>query len=280
VIDLHTHTTASDGRCSPAELVVRAANAGVTVLGVSDHDTVSALAAAAGDCAAAGIEFVPGIEITAVKDDVDVHTLGYFLDPASPPLAAFLAAARADRIRRVRKMAGLLASHGIGLDIDAILKPAYDDPTKSAGRPWLARAMVVAGHVATTSDAFARWLGRGCPAFVPRTGPTPESVIANVHEAGGIASVAHPGLLGRDEWIPAFVAAGLDAIEAYHSDHDSDATSRYVAMAAQLGVVVSGGSDFHGDSSHGGASLGGVSYPREAFERLKAAAARRTNGRT
>ena len=269
MIDLHTHTTASDGRCEPAELVTRAGKAGVEVLGVSDHDTVAALAPAARACAAAGIEFVPGIEITAVKDDVDVHTLGYFIDPGSPALAVFLAAAREHRLGRVRKMAGLLASHGIGLDVDAILQPAYDDPSKSAGRPWLARAMVAAGHVMTTNDAFTRWLGHGCPAFVPRSGPSPESVIAKVHDAGGIASVAHPGLLARDEWIPSFVAAGLDAIEAYHSDHDADTTARYVAMAARFGVAVSGGSDFHGDSSHHRAALGSVPYPWEAFERLK-----------
>jgi 3',5'-nucleoside bisphosphate phosphatase len=277
VIDLHTHTTASDGRCDPVELVARAAAAGIEVLAVSDHDTVAACATAAQACAVARIEFVPGIEITAVKGERDVHTLGYFFDSASPPLAALLAAQRRDRITRVRKMAELLAAHGIALDADAILRPAYDDPATSAGRPWLARAMVAAGYVTTTNDAFARWLGRGCPAFVARSGPSPETVIARIHEAGGVASIAHPGLLGHDDWLPSFVEAGLDALEAYHSDHDADATARYLALAARLGLAVTGGSDYHGDSSHGGTSLGGIPYPREAFERLKAAAGRRVN---
>ena len=138
--------------------------------------------------------------------------------------------------------------------------------------PWIARALVEAGHVPTTGDAFDRWLGLGRPAFVPRMGPDPEAVIAQVHEAGGIASIAHPGPLGRDEWLPQFVDAGLDAIEAYHSDHDASTTSRYLAFADRLRHRGTGGSDYHGDSSHGGRTLGCVSLPRDAFERLKALA--------
>jgi len=242
------------------------------VLSVTDHDTVAACATAAGACAVARIEFVPGIEITAVRGDLDVHTLGYFLDPESPALAAFLTAQRLDRIDRVRAMADLLIAHGMALDVDAILQPAYDDPSMSAGRPWLARALVAAGYVTTTSDAFERWLGHGRPAFVPRSGPSPESVIAKIHEAGGLASIAHPGLLGHDEWLAEFVDAGVDALEVYHTDHDAAATSRYLALAGQFGVAITGGSDYHGDPSHGGRLLGSVPFPRDAFERLKALA--------
>jgi 3',5'-nucleoside bisphosphate phosphatase len=272
VIDLHTHTTASDGRCDPVDLVARASAAGLQVLSVTDHDTVAACATAAGACAVARIEFVPGIEITAVRDDLDVHTLGYFLDPASPALSAFLSAQRQDRIDRVRAMGDLLIAHGMALDVDAILQPAYDDPSMSAGRPWLARALVASGYVTSTSDAFDRWLGHGRPAFVPRRGPSPEVVIAKIHEAGGLASIAHPGLLGHDEWLAGFVAAGADAIEVYHTDHDADATSRYLALAARFGVAITGGSDYHGDAAHGGRALGTVPLPPEAFERLKALA--------
>jgi len=268
LIDLHTHTTASDGRCTPAELVARAAAAGVTVLSVTDHDTVAGCAAAAEVCEAARIEFVPGIEITAVRDEADVHVLGYFIDPESSALRAFLTEQRQRRVDRVGRMIARLASLGLRLDADAILRPAVDDPSKAVGRPWIARALVAAGYVKTANEAFDFWLSRGRPAFVPREGAVPDSVIARIHDAGGLASMAHPGLVGRDNWIPALAAAGLDAIEAYHTDHDADATDRYRAMAQRLNLAVSGGSDYHADESHGAASPGSVSLPRDDFERL------------
>ena len=270
MIDLHTHTTASDGRCTPTELVTRAAAAGVEVLSVTDHDTVAGCAAAAGACRAAGIEFVAGIEVTAVLDGVDVHTLGYFIDVASPAFTVFLTEQRRQRVDRLREIVKRLETHGIVLDADAILKPAIDDPSVSVGRPWIARALVEAGRVQTVNDAFSLWLKTGRPAFVPRVGAPPDEVIESIHSARGIASVAHPGASVRDEWLPVWVKrAGLDAIEAYHPDHDAATTKRYVELAARLGVAVSGGSDYHADQSHGSVSIGGVSLPREAYERLK-----------
>ena len=269
MIDLHTHTTASDGRCSPAELVARAAAAGIRVLGVTDHDTVAGCEAAEAACAVVGIEFVNGIEITAIRDGGDVHVLGYFIDRHSPSLLAFLATQRQRRIDRVRQMIERLASFGIELDADLILQPGIDDPAKSVGRPWIARALVASGHVADTSEAFEKWLARGRPAFVARVGAPPEHVFGRIHEAGGIASLAHPGLVRHDEWIAGFAAAGLDAIEAYHTDHDPEATARYANLARELGLAVSGGSDYHADDSHGGITLGRVTLPREHFDGLR-----------
>jgi len=268
VIDLHTHTTASDGRCTPAELVARASAAGVTVLSVTDHDTVDACDAVAAACATAGIEFVAGIEITAVRDQADVHMLGYFMDPGSASLRAFLTEQRAQRVDRVRRIVLKLAGFGLRLDADAILKPALDEPNRSVGRPWVARALIAAGYVTSTNEAFSTWLSRGRPGFIPREGAAPESVITRIHDAGGIASMAHPGLLGFDDWIPPLADAGLDAIEAYHTDHGPDDTARYLAMAERLTLAVSGGSDYHADESHGATHPGAVSLPREAYERL------------
>ena len=269
MIDLHTHTTASDGRCEPPELVARAHGAGVTVLAVSDHDTVAACEAAAAACRGAGMAFVPGIEITAVRAEVDVHVLGYFIDPRAAPLNAFLAEQRQRRFDRVGRIVAQLAELGIRLDADAILGPALDNPGRSIGRPAVARALLAAGYVASTNDAFSVWLSRGRPAFVPREGAAPENVIAQIHAAGGVASLAHPGLLGRDEWIAGLVAAGLDAIEAYHTNHDDAATGRYRAIAARYGIALSGGSDYHADQSHGSPHPGSVSLPRDEFDRLK-----------
>jgi len=267
LIDLHTHTTASDGLDPPADLVARAAAAGVSVLSVTDHDTVAGCAAAADACRVHGMAFVPGIELTAIRDEADVHVLGYFIDTGSPALAGFLAAQRQARIDRVHAMIGRLAALDIHLDAQALLQPAIDDPTKAIGRPAIARALVAAGCVRNTDEAFAQWLGRGRPAFVPRAGARPAEVFARIHEAGGLASIAHPGLIGRDEWIGEFAAAGADAIEVYHSDHDEHATARYLGIAARHSLLVTGGSDYHGDERHGPAP-GRVSLPRHAYERL------------
>ena len=274
MIDLHTHTTASDGRCSPEELVARAAAAGVHVLGLTDHDTLAGCAAAAAACARAKITFVPGIEVTAVADGADIHVLGYFVQTNSPALLSFLSEQRQRRVNRVREMVGRLAAHGIALDADAILAPAVTDSSKSVGRPWIARALVAAGHVPNVAEAFNRWLSRGRPAFVPRVGASPEEVFERIHAGGGIASLAHPGLIKHDEWLPHYAQNGLDALEAYHSDHDELTTAHYLGIAKTLRLGVSGGSDFHADDAHGGGGPGKVSLPQKHYEgllRLRAA---------
>src|SRR5262249_17107615 len=275
LIDLHTHTTASDGRDTPAALVAHAAAAGVTVLAVTDHDTVAGSAAADAACRTAGITFVNGIEITAMRDGGDVHVLGYFFDRTSPALVAFLAAQRRNRIDRVREMVARLAQHGIHLDADAIVQPGLEDPPESVGRQSIARALIDGGFAKDAIEAFERWLSFGRPAYVPRAGATPAQVFDRIREAGGIASLAHPALVGHDEWIDEFAADGLDALEAYHSDHDAAATARYLAIARRLGLAVSGGSDYHGDPSHGPPHPGAVSLPRDAYDALAARATMR-----
>jgi predicted metal-dependent phosphoesterase TrpH len=269
LIDLHTHTTASDGRLSPGDLVALASAAGVTVLSVTDHDTTGAASAASDACAARGIEFVSGIEITAILDGADVHVLGYFLDPRSPALEAFLREQRERRIDRIRQMVARLSEHGIALDAEAILARGLANTSTSVGRPWIARAMIAAGYVTDIDEAFAKWLERGRPGYMPREGAPPEEVFSRIHDAGGIASLAHPVHLGRDEWLPRFAAAGLDALEAYHTDHDAATTRRYIEVASRLGLAVSGGSDYHGDASHGGGGPGSVALPRDDYERLR-----------
>jgi 3',5'-nucleoside bisphosphate phosphatase len=278
LIDLHTHTTASDGRCTPEELVSRAVAAGVRVLAVTDHDTLAGCGAAAAACARAKITFVPGIEVTAVVDGADVHVLGYFVQTHSPAFMSFLAGQRERRVDRVRDMVRRLSENGIALDVDAILAPGLTDSARSVGRPWIARALVEAGHVPNIAEAFNRWLSRGRPAFVPREGASPAEVFDHIHAAGGIASLAHPVLVKHDEWLPGFAQSGLDALEAYHSDHDELTTSHYVGIAKTLRLGVSGGSDYHADDAHGGGGPGKVSLPQKHYEGLlRLRAARRAN---
>lgn len=267
MIDLHTHSTASDGVFPPDGLVARAAAAGVKTLGLADHDTIAGCAAAGAACARHGLDFVPGIEITAVTGDRDIHVLAYFFDVESRALHAFLADQREIRVNRVRAMFVRLAELGMPLDAESILRPGLDDPSVSVGRPWIARALVAAGYVASVNEAFDRWLGRGCPAFVPRGGASPAEVFAVVHDAGGLVSLAHPVLVKHDEWIPAFAKQGLDAVEAFHSAQAPDDTRRYQMIARDLNLLVTGGSDFHGNE-HGGGGPGSVVLPRAEFQRL------------
>lgn len=269
MIDLHLHTTASDGRCTPSELVEQAAAAGVSILAVTDHDTTAAVAAVREAARARGIEAIPGIEITAVEAGRDVHVLGYFFDPFDEPLLAFLAAQRAARIARVEAIGTRLAELGVPVEIERLVRRARRENGRSIGRPQVARAMVEAGHVADTREAFDRWLGGDCPAFVPRTGAGPEAVIDVIHRAGGLASIAHPGKTRLDGRIGALKDAGLDALEAYHPDHDEAVVSRYVGLARELGLLLTGGSDYHGDPGHGLAP-GSATLPASEWERLAA----------
>jgi predicted metal-dependent phosphoesterase TrpH len=270
LIDLHVHSDASDGLYGPVELVRRAAAAGVSVLSVTDHDTMAATAAVASHGAAQGIETLPGIEITAVLEGRDIHVLGYFLDPASPSLDQFLGGQRADRVRRLRAMAERLSGLGCPIDIDEIAAKAASTPGRTIGRPQLARALVAAGHAASVNEAFNQYLATGRPAFVPRSGASPEEVITLIRAAGGLSSLAHPGLLARDDLIPDLARAGLTAIEVYHPEHPPETQGRYLALAHGLGLGVTGGSDYHGDGTHRVPNLGVVGLPVEAYENFRA----------
>ncbi|HEX7281700.1 MAG TPA: PHP domain-containing protein [Vicinamibacterales bacterium] len=247
MIDLHLHTTASDGRLSPAQLVARATSAGLTTISVTDHDTVAALAEVTAVAAVAGIRVVSGIEITAVDEGRDVHMLGYFFDPDSAPLAAVLEHQRALRVARVREIGERLAILGMVIDVESVLLAAAARPGSSVGRPQVARELVRAGYVKSVQEAFDKWLATGRPAFISRTGPSPAVIVDAIHEAGGIASMAHPGVTRRDELIGPLAEHGLDAIEVYHSDHSPEDQQHYQRIARRRNLLVSGGSDFHGD---------------------------------
>lgn len=267
MIDLHSHTTASDGLLSPAALLDAAAAAGLTVLSITDHDTTAGYLEASRLLNGRPLELVPGIEISAVHDGRDVHVLGYFLDPSSPRLTEFLDRQRIDRRRRVLDMAERLHSLGHPIDPQPILEAATRG--RSVGRPQIADALVAAGHVRSRDEAFRRFLEHGGPAFVPRRGASPAEVVRIIHDAGGLASLAHPGVHQRDHLIDALAAEGLDAIEARHSDHDSATEEHYRRTAARLGLLVSGGSDFHGNVTHRASALGLVTLPPEDYARLR-----------
>lgn len=268
MIDLHLHTTASDGTLAPRDLVARAASARLTTISVTDHDTVAGLPEASRAADALGLTLLPGIEITAVEDGRDVHVLGYYFDPQSTTLAQFLTAQRVDRLRRVREVCDRLCSMGLHVAADDVLESLSDQPERSIGRPAIADALVRVGHARDRDDAFRRLIGHGSPAYVPRHGASAADVIAVIAQAGGIASLAHPGITGIDDMIPFLASRGLAALEARHSDHTPDVEAHYKALAARLGLAVSGGSDYHGEGTSNAAALGVVTLEASDFAAL------------
>ena len=268
MIDLHLHTTASDGTLSPRDLVARAATARLTTISVTDHDTTAGLAEAGSAAESLGMTIVPGIEITAVEEERDVHVLGYYFDRESTVLAEFLSAQRADRLRRIREMCDRLCAMGMQVPADLVLADPTEHPERSVGRPAIADALVRAGHARDRDDAFKRLIGRGSPAYVPRRGVSAADVIEVISQAGGIASLAHPGLAGIDALIPVLASRGLSAIEARHTDHTPEVEAHYRSLAARLGLAVSGGSDYHGEGSSNAAALGRVTLDVSDFSAL------------
>ena len=274
MIDLHLHTTASDGRSTPETLIQRAVAAGIRTLAVTDHDTTAGIDEARKAAAPFGIDVIAGIEITSVHNGKDVHMLGYFIDQHDPELTAFLATQRADRRRRIEDMLDRLSELGIELDRESLMRQA-EGRGKSIGRPVIARALIEGGHVKDISEAFDRYLSPGQAAFVARRGASPADVSAIIQKAGGVSSFAHPGKLGLDDLIPGLASAGLDAVEVFHPDHDSSGVEKYRRMAADAGLLVSGGSDDHGPGADRPDTIGTVSLPREAFDALAARASSR-----
>jgi predicted metal-dependent phosphoesterase TrpH len=271
VIDLHLHTTASDGSASPEDLVAECVRAGVTTLAVTDHDTVGGVSATIAAASQAGLLCLPGIEITALHEGLDVHILGYGFDVHDADLRTFLVTQREDRRRRLLEMAAKLETLGVQVDTAPFAGGEASENQKALGRPAMARAIVHAGHATDIADAFDRFLSPGRPAFVSRIGAAPAEVCALIRRAGGVSSIAHPVKIGDDEVVRAFVEAGADAIEVYHPDQGAAATARYQALAAAMGRLVSGGSDFHGAGSGRTSALGQVGLPRPDFDRLTAA---------
>jgi predicted metal-dependent phosphoesterase TrpH len=270
MIDLHMHTTASDGRCTPEELVQRAYDKGIRTMSVTDHDTMAGVQPAAAAARALGMTFIPGIEITSVHGGRDVHVLAYFLPQLTDELSSLLATQRENRTARAKLIAERLAAAGAPIDVDDLMEAAKSLGGKSIARPQIAQALIKAGHVSSVAEAFERFLGEDGPAYVPHHGASPAEVVQLINRAGGLASLAHPGYTKKDEIIPELVEAGLGAIEAFHSSHDEAATRHYVEMARRYDLAISGGSDFHGEGTRRSEFFGVTLLPAEEFNALVA----------
>lgn len=270
LFDLHLHTTASDGTLSPRELVRAARSSGLKALAVTDHDTVDGIPEAEQEAAESGIELVPGIEVSANYGDASVHVLGLFIRYREPWLQRFLEDARRRRIDRVHQIVGKLARLGISIDPEEVFSRSRHG---TVGRPHVAEVLVARGAAQSMSDAFSRYLGQDCPAYVGYDKVTLRDAVGLIRGAGGVASLAHPVLLGDDSLIPAMVSDRLQALEVFHRDHTPEKAREYGELAARLGLLTSGGSDFHRTEDGAPPCLGCPELTEEAFERLRSSAA-------
>lgn len=272
-VDLHTHTTASDGTYTPAELVREAVRRGVRVLAVTDHDSVDAVEPAlrtARDCPP--LEIVPGIEINTDDPGGEIHILGYFLDHEAVWLRDLLREFRAERAARVHRIVDRLAALGYAIDAEEVFALVQEG---SAGRPHVAQVMVRRGHVGTVREAFDRFLAVGKPAYAPHRKVGPREACEIIHRAGGLAVVAHPGFHEDPEGMVRNLArtGRLDGVECYYAEHSPEQTARYLGLCRELDLASTGGSDFHGPKVRA-ATLGQPPVPWEAWEVLRRRARR------
>ena len=266
-VDLHTHTTASDGALAPRALVELAWRQGVRVLAVTDHDSTEGLAEAqAAAAACSGLTIVPGLEINCDVEGGEVHVLGYGVEHQAAWFQEFLSAQRAERAARVHRIAERLAELGMPIDpaeVFAIVKEG------SPGRPHVAQVMMARGYVKSMREAFDRYLHTGGPAHVPRKRLTPGEAVDVVRRARGVPVVAHPGVGGKDELIPELIAGGLMGIECYYAEHSAAQRAAYLELCRRHDLVATGGSDFHGPHTGRHNPPGTPAVPMASWEALQ-----------
>jgi 3',5'-nucleoside bisphosphate phosphatase len=267
-IDLHTHSTASDGLYPPAELVRRARAAGLARIGLVDHDTTGGLdeALAAGE--KLGVTVVPGIEINTDLPNKrgEAHVLGYYIEYESPDFQRTLTVLREARVRRGERMVERLRERGLDITWARVREIAQG----SVGRPHIARALIEKGYATDVSDAFDKWLSPGRPGYIPRYKLSPEDAVRLIKSARGVPVLAHPANIPdlEAQVLPSLVFAGLQGLECYYGEYDTTTVARLLKLADSYGLIPTGGSDYHGPNMHP-TPLGGRYVPPSSAERLE-----------
>lgn len=269
-VDLHLHSDRSDGRLAPAEVVAAAKESGLAAVALTDHDTLAGLGEAASAARELALGFVPGVELSCYDDRGSTHLLGYFVDPSHAGLVEYLEGARQKRLRRAAEMVEKLNRLGMDVTLEAVISQASADGL--IARPHVARALVEGGWVATHVEAFDRFLAAGQPAYVPTWRITPADGISRIHAAAGLAVLAHGGKTHGDAAIRQLVANGLDGLEILHPEHGLFEVRRLRRLAAELGLLETGGSDWHGPHDGRRGQLASQPVPYEWYLRLKDAA--------
>lgn len=266
--DLHIHTTASDGSLAPEQVVIEAAREGLSYIAISDHDSIDGVEPAMAAMYQHGITVIPGVELSTDTEDSEVHVLGYFIDFYSEKLRSKLEDLRAGRLSRARHILDKLRHYGINLDMADVMKEGHGD---FVGRNHIFRAMIKAGYVDRnrTRATFEKYLGKRGLAYVEHYGITPEGAIKLILESGGVPVIAHPARNTNDATIIQLVRHGLRGIEAYYPTYDQGTTRHYLSLAKKYGLLVTGGSDFHGIYSDNPVRIGAVRVPDKIVQELE-----------
>jgi predicted metal-dependent phosphoesterase TrpH len=266
-VDLHVHSTASDGKYTPEEIVSKAAALGIKYLALTDHDTVDGIVPAIQAARAfPRLIFIPGIEVSTDVPEGEIHILGYFIDYARPELTDRLKRFRDSREGRARGMVDKLAGLGIDIDYKRVQEIAGDG---AIGRPHIAQAMLEKGYIANFKEAFDKYIGREGPAYVEREKVTPEEAVALILRSGGIPVLAHPfTVTGPEKRAAELKKAGLVGIEAYYKDNTPEITRATLKIAEDNGLIATGGSDYHGIEGASDVMLGSVNVPVKAARTL------------
>ena len=274
LVDLHVHSTASDGKLIPEAIVRKAAELGLRVISLTDHDSIAGIVPALKAVKAfPGLTFIPGVEISTDLADGEVHILGYFIDYTDPALEKSLEKFRDSRFGRGRGMVEKLAALGIDIDWARVQEIAGDG---AIGRPHIARAMLEKGYITTFEEAFDKYIGHGGPAYVEREKMTPEEAVALIVRSKGLPVLAHPFTVKDPEaMVRQLKPAGLVGIEAYYKDNTAAETKATLNLAKKYGLIATGGTDYHGIGDSKEVMLGGVEVPMAAAQRLIAAAGKR-----
>jgi len=272
--DLHVHTTASDGRYSPEDIVRMAVSRGVEVMAITDHDSVDGVP---GALEAAKpfpkLRVIPGVEVSTDVPHGEVHMLGYFIDYSDPGLTRKLAELRNSRKVRAQRMIEKLATMGVHVEWDRVQDIAGSG---SVGRPHIARAMMENGYVQSTREAFSRFIGREGPAYVEREKMTPEQVVEFVVEVGGLPVLAHPGDIDDlDDFIPRLQRVGMIGMEVYYNGYNAKTVAQLASLSSKHNLIALGGSDYHGLDTLTETPLGGVDIPPECVKRFLSLARQR-----
>jgi hypothetical protein len=264
--DLHIHSNFSDGLLSPEEIVKKAHDAELTVISITDHDIVDGIDPAIAEGEIQGVKVIPGIEFTTDLPDTEIHILGYYIDHKAQWLKELLSRIREDRTNRIYKIVDKLNKIGVGISADDVLKLAE---IGSAGRPHVARVLLEKGFVKSIQEAFNRYLDSKAPAYVPHFRLTPAQAVETIKKAGGIPVFAHPAVSNKDDMIPELMSKGLAGIEVFYSKHSDSQVKHYRALAIKYGLLMTGGSDFHGLKTIRSVSLGEFKLPDEYINKLE-----------
>jgi predicted metal-dependent phosphoesterase TrpH len=263
-LDLHVHTTFSDGDMTPEQMVQEAQEMGLAGIAITDHDDIGGVEVAIEAAGSSGFKIVPGVELSTSDGKSDLHILGYFIDVEDENLLKYLEMFRDARLKRGIRMVERLREMGVDIEVDTVLEIAGDG---AVGRPHIAAALLKNGCVGTVEEAFRSYIGFNSPAYVHKYQLKPSEAFDLIIRANGIGAVAHPGTSRRDDLITGFVASGMRAMEVYHPKHNDKDSARYQRLADKLGLVATGGSDTHGVRD-GFLSLGCCTVPEDTIDKL------------